>query len=137
MAQSLNSVAFGRFIGQDDKKFQNELWDMGNDVDRPMAEAVYDLPQVYFDYYFNDERRYDNEEGWNSEDDYFNPDMLDEFEHYDDQDIEEWEIQQEYEANHYSPAMSPAMSPRIGRAYDNWEYFIGRLEGQLWRDLNT
>lgn len=135
MTHLLNSFAFGQFIaGEDDKKFYNQLWEQGNDMDRPGAEGVYDLPHIYYDYYFNDERRWDNEGGWNSDDSYFNPDMFGKYEQYDDLDIEEWEIQQEYEANY---DYSPAVSPKVVRASNNWEYFAERLKGLLWRDLNT
>ena len=66
----------------------------GNDYDRPGAEGMNDLAEIYFDYYFNDERRYDNPEGWDSDDEYWHP--LGQFEHYDEQDWDEYEIESEY-----------------------------------------
>jgi hypothetical protein len=126
MAQPLSS-AYGHFMVQNDAEFLNQLSEQGNDCDRPGAEGVYDLSQIYYDYYFNDERRWDNEEGWEPDDDYFNPSLLGPTEHYDDQDQEEWEIQQEYEAQYH-----------IG---DAWTYLadvlINKIKGEEWRDANT
>tara|TARA_B100001115_G_C15522105_1_gene247625 strand:- start:119 stop:478 length:360 start_codon:yes stop_codon:yes gene_type:complete len=119
MEQPLNT-AFGHFIDQDDAEFYD-------DFDRPGAEGVYDLPQIYYDCYFNDERRWDNEEYWDPDDEYFNPSLLGPTEHYDDQDREEWEIQQEYEAQY--------------DIRDVWSYLadvlINKIRGEEWRDANT
>ena len=77
---------------EDELEFDSDYY--GNDYDRPGAEGMNDLAEIYFDYYFNDERRYDNPEGWDSDDEYWHP--LGQFEHYDEQDWDEYEIESEY-----------------------------------------
>ena len=127
MANAINQMGFSPNFKAQDDEFQDDYIYFGSDCDRPGAEGVYDLPQIYYDYYFNDERRWDNEENWDPDDDYFNPSLLGPAEHYDDQDQEEWEIQQEYEAQY-----------DIG---DVWTYLadvlIDKIQGEEWRDANT
>ena len=146
MAQPLNT-AYGQFMGQDDKEFYNELWEQGNDFDRPGAEGMCDIAQIYYDYYFNDERRWDNPEGWDPEDPYWHgPDCptgicptiqketILSSDYYSAEDWEEYEMDQEYEAleQEYS----------IG---DNWRYIVQALadregrrqSGIAWREENT
>tara|TARA_B100001094_G_scaffold317491_1_gene359960 strand:+ start:523 stop:954 length:432 start_codon:yes stop_codon:yes gene_type:complete len=130
------------FKGQTTEEFEDDWGYSFNDCDRPGDEGRLDYGEIYFDYYLNDERRWDNPSGWDPEDPYWHgPDyypsgfcptipqespMLTS-DYYDDQDQEEWEIQQEYDAQY-----------DIG---DVWTYLadalINKIEGEAWRDANT
>tara|TARA_B100000902_G_C27105243_1_gene810806 strand:- start:366 stop:749 length:384 start_codon:yes stop_codon:yes gene_type:complete len=127
MANAINQMGFSPNFKAQDEEFEDDYQYFGCDFDRPGAEGMCDLAEIYYDYYFNDERRWDNEENWDENDDYFNPSLLGPTEHYDDQDQEEWEIQQEYEAQY-----------DIG---DVWTYLadvlIDKIQGEEWRDRNT
>ena len=96
MAPLSNENTHTSHVGcEDEFEFDSDYY--GCDYDRPGAEGMNDLAEIYFDYYFNDERRYDNPEGWDSDDEYWHPlEQLGQFEHYDDQDWDEYEIDREY-----------------------------------------
>ena len=134
------------FIGQNDEEFYNELWEQGNDCDRVGAEAVYDLPHIYYDYFLNDDRRYDAPENWDLENDpyFLGPDNLPTgfcptipeeppmlaSDYYDETDYEEWQMEQEYE-----------LISAEDRLSNNWRYisdrYLSKIEGVAWRDANT
>lgn len=146
MAQSLIQMGISPNVmrQQNDEEFYNELWEQGNDCDRVGAEAIYDQSHIYYDYYFNDSRRYDNPEGWNPNDPYFLgpenypdgfcptiPEETLASDYYDETDYEEYQMQQEY--LEYISAED--------RISDNWRYIserlLSKIEGEAWRDANT
>tara|TARA_B100001094_G_scaffold250712_1_gene248322 strand:+ start:92 stop:469 length:378 start_codon:yes stop_codon:yes gene_type:complete len=125
MAQSLNT-AYGHFKGQTVEEFEEDSVYFGCDVDRPGAEGMCDMAEIYYDYYFNEERRWDNPEGWDLTDPYwhgpgansseFCPTIPEErgmlpSDYWSPEDWEEWEAEQEFLA---------------------W-----KEEGGNWRDENT
>ena len=144
MAQPLNT-AYGQFMRQDDNEFY-DLCEEGNDFDRPGAEGMCDIAQIYYDYYFNDKRRWDNPEGWDPEDPYWHgPDYYSTgicptiqketpmlaSDYYSVEDWEEYEIDQEHEEQYQR-------QHNIG---NSWTYFadalLYKIEGEEWRDANT
>jgi hypothetical protein len=131
MAQSLNSTAYGHFNFNPEE----EHWEDYSNVDRPGDEGRFDMAEIYYDYYLNDQRRWDNPEGWNPEDEYwYEPDYYptgfrptihqvsdeSDIDYYSVEDWEDWEMDQEY---HCSRAVSPCST----RASDAWEYLATRM----------
>jgi hypothetical protein len=142
MAQPLNSTAYGHF------KFNPEEEDfVYSDVDRPGDEGRFDMAEIYYDYYLNDQRRYDNPEGWDSADEYWygpnnyptgiRPTIYQEqpitaTDYYSVEDWEDWEMEEEYHRS-----WSRAVSPCSSRASDAWEHLATRMLNIECRDLNT
>ena len=127
MTQSLNSTASGYF----NFKFNPED-NLYSDVDRPGDEGIFDLAEIYYDYFLNDKRRWDNEEEWDCHDPYwhgpyyypagFRPTIHQEqpdyaTDYYSADDWEDLEMEQEMEQEYY----------RSRTGTDNWEYLATKV----------